>query len=333
MTVDPSLLSPEPDRMGIGLLERNRTLLARATRVLRAAANFEWVAAADDPQRLRAALAEDTRLVACEGGDLDLLLGWTELSRARFAAWSHDAGRLVAAAAKDDRVVSLIGWPSYQSMPRPWEMALATKTILWAQPEPVSIKDILTGAPVVADFLPQRDSDRASVIASIAALSERAGAAERISARIGEVAHELVVNASYDAPVDKAGEQRYAHDRKKPITLAPNEVPHVQFATDGMYVIVQVSDRFGRLTREHVLASIQRGMAASSAAANDVVDSSNGGAGLGLWRVYTSSAVTIVDVLPGHSSTVTAVFDLDIGARDARALPPSLHLFDRSRLG
>ena len=47
----------------------------------------------------------------------------------------------------------------------------------------------------------------------------------------------------------------------------------------------------------------------------------------------TITAVTIVDVLPGHSSTVTAVFDVDVGARDARTLPPSLHLFDRGRLG
>jgi hypothetical protein len=41
----------------------------------------------------------------------------------------------------------------------------------------------------------------------------------------------------------------------------------------------------------------------------------------------------LVDVIPGHSTTVTAVFDLDVAPRDRRTLPPSLHLFDRSYLG
>jgi len=111
------------------------------------------------------------------------------------------------------------------------------------------------------------------------------------------------------------------------------EVPLVQFATDGNLVVVQVVDRYGRLTRDHVLASIRRGHAAVTAPASDVVDPSSGGAGLGLWQVYASSAVTIVDVLPGYQTAVTAVFDIDLHARDARTLPPSLHLFDRGRLG
>jgi hypothetical protein len=218
-------------------------------------------------------------------------------------------------------------------MPRAWELALATRSILWAGPESTSVRDVLSGAPVTADFYPQTPEDRSATIAEIVKLSERAGAPERTSERIGDVAHEILVNASYDAPVDDVGEAHYAHDRRAPITLASDEVPHVQLATDGLLVLVRVSDRFGRLTREQVLASIQRGAIAHRADASDVVDATNGGAGLGLWRVYSAAAVTIVDVLPGHSTTVTAIFDIDLGARDARLLPPSLHLFDRGRLG
>jgi hypothetical protein len=298
---------------------------------MRAAAGLDWVAAAEDLARLRETLDARARMIACDGADAEQLLA--AFPDARLAAWSHEPHRMLALAAGDDRMVSLLGWPPYQSMPRSWELALATRTILWAGPESTGVRDILAGSPVIVDFFPETQADRDATISKIALIAERAGSAGRTSARIGEVAHELVVNASYDAPVDAAGDLRYAHDRRAPITLAPNEVPHVQVATDGLLVVVRVSDRFGRLTREHVLASVQRGLGASRAAAAEVVDASNGGAGLGLWRVYSAAAVTIVDVLPGHSSTVTAVFDIDLGARDARTLPPSLHLFDRGRLG
>lgn len=333
MTIDPSLVvtQSEPEAMSIGLLERNRLLLGRTARVIRSAAALDWVAAAEDAAHLREKLDAHARMIACDADDVEQLS--SVFSDARFAAWSHEPHRSISLAARDDRMVSLIGWPSHQSMPRSWELALATRTILWAGPDATTMHDIFSGAPVTADFFPQTQEDRDATISQIAVLAERAGAAERTSARIGEVVHELVVNASYDAPVDASGEPLYAHDRRAPIALAPNEVPHVQFATDGLLVAARVTDRFGRLTRDHVLASVQRGVAASRAVASDVVDASYGGAGLGLWRVYSAAAVTIVDVLPGHSSTVTAVFDIDLGARDARTLPPSLHLFDRGRLG
>jgi len=40
-----------------------------------------------------------------------------------------------------------------------------------------------------------------------------------------ELAHELLMNAMYDAPVDVQGRPKYAHDRKQSITLDPEEAP------------------------------------------------------------------------------------------------------------
>ena len=334
-TLDPSALRPRPEVMSIGLFGRNRAVLGRAARVVRAAANLEWVAFGDDPAQLRSQLAETTRLLLCDGADLALVLDWMSqgFPRARVVAFSHDPAALIGAAERDDRVVSVLGWPAFQSMPRPWELALATRTILSADSEATTLGDVLTGVPVAAEFRPQTHTERAATVDQIAALAERTGAGERVSTQIAAVAHELIINASYDAPVDAAGEPTYIHDRRAPITARGREVPLVQFATDGNLVVVQVVDRYGRLTRDHVLASIRRGQAAGTAPACEVVDSSSGGAGLGIWQVYASSAVTIVDVLPGYRTAVTAVFDIDLHARDARTLPPSLHLFDRGRLG
>jgi hypothetical protein len=307
-------------------------VLHRATRVVRAAANLAWVAADDEPSALHGKLAPGARLVVCDGADVELVLAWSGVPGARVAAWSHQPHALLALAERDDRLVSLIGWPSFQSMPRAWEIALATRMILSPHSETTELRDVFAGSPVAAELRPRDPRDRERSLAELGALVERTGAADRVVARITDVAHELIMNATYDAPIDGRGEPRYRHDRRAPVTLEDHEVPAVELATDGMLVAVRVTDRFGRLTRDQVLTSIRHGTAASHVGAAEVVDRSRGGAGLGLWRVYGAAAVTIIDVLPGYKTSVTAIFDVDVGARDARNLPPSLHVFDRGRL-
>jgi hypothetical protein len=333
-TIDAAALAVAPVgpvATTIGVLERNRAVLQRATRVVRAAANLAWVAAEDQPAALRAKLAPATRLIACDAADAGAVLAWN-LPTARLAAWSHQPHALLALAERDDRLVSLIGWPSFQSMPRSWELALATRMILSHHSDTTELRDAFAGTPAAAELRPRDHRDRQRVVAEVAALVERTGGSDRLAARISEVSHELIMNATYDAPIDARGEPRYHHDRRAPIAVRDAEVPTVQLATDGMLIAVRVTDRFGRLTRDQVLASLRRGADASHAAAGDVVDRSRGGAGLGLWRVYAGSAVTIVDIVPGYQTSVTAIFDVDLGARESRNLPPSLHVFDRGRL-
>lgn len=334
-TIDLDHLTAKPESIAIGVLERNRAVLRRTARVIQAAANLEWVAAEEDPEQLRGQLAPSTRLLACEATDAELVLEWiaSSFTSAHLAIWGHDPKRLLELADRDERVVSVLGWPRFQSMPRTWELALLTRAVLTPGPEPIAIDHFLVGSPVIAMFRPATPTDRDHVLAEIRRLADRTGATDRASARIAEVAHELLMNATYDAPIDRAGEPRYIHDRRAPVELAELEVPLVTFATDGLLIAIQVADPFGRLTRDDVLGGIRRGARADSEPAEAVIDRTNGGAGLGLWRVYGSSAVTIVDVVPGHSTVVTAIFDVDVGPREARNLPPSLHLFDRGRLG
>lgn len=334
--IDFSELTAEPDLVTIGVLDANRNVLNRVARVIRSAAQLAWVAAEEDPAALAERLSQDTVLLACEDAAVDLALQWCEhrFAQAHLAVWSHDpTATLIERALRNDRLVSLLGWPSFQSMPRSWELALAARQILRPHSEPTAIGDVLAGTPVTVEFRPRSFSDREAVAGHGANFVERCGGSSRTCAKVAEVIHELTMNATYDAPVDRDGEPRYAYDRRAPIELEDGEVPLIQCATDGMLAAVAVTDPFGRLTREHVLTSIQRGYEAGRSTQAQVVDSSRGGAGLGMWRVYSSAAVTIVDVIPGHSTSVTAVFDIDVSPREARTLPPSLHLFDRGRLG
>ncbi len=318
----------------IGILGTNRPVLARMARIVSAAADLVDVAIDSDPGSLHGQLAPDTRLLICEVSDLEVMLEWTHaaLPLAQILCWSHGPmDRAIAAARSHARVLGVLAWPSFLSLPRPWELALAVRRALRAGDHGdwiCQIRQLFASAPVTRKFKPGSSSERELVNGTISELAARAGATGRLISRISEVSHELLMNAMYDAPVNHYGEPRYAHDRRIELKLDAHEVPTVRFATDGIMIAIQVSDPFGRLTRANVLASIARGQeAARIDDPGRIIDASHGGAGLGLWRIYSSSAVTIVDVIAGHATSVTVVFDIDIGPRESRTMPSSLHLF------
>lgn len=332
-------VQPLPEPTGqpeIGILEKNRTVLARATRIVRAASGLAGVATDEDPGGLRLQLSPATRLLLCDGADLELALEWQahRFPHARIITWSTGPVEpLIELAAAAPAVVSVLGWPGFQSMPRPWEIGLAVRQALHVETATLPIAALFAGSPTGVKYKPRSSDDRDATVAELTALAERAGAVSRVASRIGEIAHELLMNAMYDAPVNHYGEARYAHDRRASIVLDEHEVPTARMATDGNLIAVQVADPFGRLTRAHVMDGILRGQRAREASHDDaVIDDSHGGAGLGLWKIYTGAAVTLVDLTPAHTTCVTAVFDIDVGPREARTMPPSLHVFERSSL-
>jgi len=329
---DPAA-SREPSEAGarsrIGILEQNRTVAGRAARVLRSASGLAEVAIADDPASLRTMLADDPSLLACDAADLDLAAEWTtsryrDLSVVTWTSGSMDG--LLELALRYPRIVALVGWPSFASMPRSWELALAARRITHPGMGAPRLSEMVPWGSTVVKFRPRTSHDRDVVVAEVATLAERAGAANRLAQRVGEVAHEMLMNAMYDAPVDAHGDPLYAHDRKQDIQLQDDHAPTFRFAADGVHVALQVVDRFGGLEREHVLRGILRGRAGGSGDAG-VIDTSGGGAGLGLYRIYTRSTIMIVDVDPRHYTSVTAFFDMDVNPREARSLPVSLHLY------
>ena len=90
-----------------------------------------------------------------------------------------------------------------------------------------------------------------------------------------------------------------------------------------MSASVVVSKRVSRWAS----AALARTLAPRGAAAEpaDVLDTSHGGAGLGIMRMYSSCAALFFDVVRGRQTRVTALVDLDLGAREWRGLPCSVH--------
>jgi hypothetical protein len=313
----------------IAVLERNRTVAQRIGRVMRAASGLASLAVEADPATLRSMLSEELQLLACDASDLDLALEW---SRSRYRGlsiitWtSGSMTPLLEAARTAPQLVSMIGWPSFASMPRPWEVALATRRIADLTAASPRLSELFSWGSTVMKYRPRTSRDRDAIVAEMSVVTERVGASQRAGQRVGEVAHEMLMNAMYDAPVDRDGVPRYAHDRKQDVELEEGELPMFRFATDGVHVGLQIVDPFGRLTRAHVLDGILRGQ--SGGEGGEVLDTANGGAGLGLYRIYSQSSVMIVDVLPNRYTSVTTFFDLDVNPREARTMPVSLHLFD-----
>jgi hypothetical protein len=161
-------------------------------------------------------------------------------------------------------------------------------------------------------------SDRDATVARVQELVRCLHVPNRFAEMFGELAHELIMNAVYDAPVDGEGRAKYAADRKADVELAESERPTLRFATDGALVALQIRDPFGRLERAHVIDGLTRGLAGE-------VDRSHGGAGLGLSVCHHASTALMFEVARGRFTSVTALCELDVNMRELRGQAKSLH--------
>ncbi len=149
------------------------------------------------------------------------------------------------------------------------------------------------------------------------------GARQKIAELFNEVTHELLMNAMYDAPVDANGNHKFAANGKADIRLTEAEQPTLKIASDGSRLAIQVTDPFGGLTRDKVFEGIARGLAGGQ------LDTSHGGAGLGLTVIHNGTAMLFFDVIKGKRTEVTGIFELSTSHRDFRLQPKSLHYFAR----
>jgi hypothetical protein len=218
-------------------------------------------------------------------------------------------------------ISNVIGRKDFDSPPRPWELAMVIRRVV----EPG------LAAPGLAGFLDWGYSaielhcgtvaERDAAVTGVQAFVDRLQVPKRITEMLGELAHELLMNAMYDAPVDDDGKPRFADDRRADISLVDRDRPVLRVGTDGARVALQVGDRFGRLERDHVIGGLARGLAGGE------MDTSRGGAGLGMMVCHNSSAAMFFDVVRGRSTEVTATFELDLNLREFRTSAKSLHVF------
>jgi hypothetical protein len=241
----------------------------------------------------------------------------------RAVLWTAEPiDRTLRYAVEEPRLSNIFGRANFESTPRDWELVMAARRLL-RPGEP--------GAPFASYFTwgftgfqeSVRDTaGRDAAVARVQKYIEGLGVPKRVGEMFGELAHELLMNAIYDAPVDAAGNPRFAHDRKAAVKLEEKEAATMRLACDGTRLAIQVTDPFGRLQRKHVFAGLARGLKGGE------MDQSHGGAGLGMTVCHNSTVAMLYDVSRGQRTEVTGLFDLDLNLREFRTQAKSLHYFE-----
>jgi hypothetical protein len=118
------------------------------------------------------------------------------------------------------------------------------------------------------------------------------GVSSRSVSALLEIAEELVMNALYDAPLE-AGFFTQAQQRVDDVELPLELACEISYGIEDGVAFVRVRDPFGGLSRSRLVQVLSR------CNNGDVqLDVSRGGAGLGLWRVFSQASTVSITVIP-----------------------------------
>jgi hypothetical protein len=308
--------------MHVVILERNRLVGRKVARLFLAAGATAEVL--DEPGPLAGA-AGAADVLCADTFDGDLVV---EHVRARpglrGVLWTAEPlRRSLRYLAETDGISHVLGRRDFESAPRAWEVLMTARRFgLPAAAAPPLPAYLDWGAHAV-ELEVGSTSDRDAAVARIQELVGMHAVPRRVAEMFGELGHELIMNALYDAPRNAHGLPRHAGDRKADVVLAPHERATVRAGTDGSRLVLSVRDPFGRLERRHVVDGLARGLAGGEQ------DRSGGGAGLGMMVCHNASSAMFFDVARGRHTEVTALFELDQNLREFRTQARSLHFWSR----
>ena len=292
------------------ILERNKLVARKVARqVLAVGGTVELV---EDPGALDVSRAD---VVCADTFDADLV---AERVRGkpglRGVLWTAEPiKRALRYAIETPGLNNILGRRDFESPPRGWEMLLVARRLAGAAAPPFAAF-VDWGADAI-ELVMRGSRDRDPAVEALQAFATKLQVPKRLAEMIGELAHELIMNAVYDAPGH--------HDRKADVALPEAEQPTVRAASDGSVLVIQVRDPFGRLERRHVFDGLARGLAGGE------MDRSQGGAGLGMTVCHNHSGAMFFDVVAGKQTEVTAVIELDMNLREMRTQAKSLHFWSR----
>jgi len=153
---------------------------------------------------------------------------------------------------------------------------------------------------------------------------QASGDRERIATRFMSMAEEFLTNALYNAPVDSQGQASFAQlPRSQSVTLPSHQPVSLRLGMDENRIGISVTDPFGTLSRERVLAELARCFHMDFAE----VARKAGGAGVGLYTVFLSASHFIINLAPGRSTEMIGLIELQGSHRDFLARGTSFNIF------
>ena len=301
------------------LLQRDTAVARRVMRVWHGV-GLE-VEIVEDPSIVPSRL-EEAAILGVDDFDQALLLSCLErYPTLRGVAWTTEPlTDLLEAYQESPRLLALMGRSGYDSAPRDWELRYVG-THVKTQGIIPSIAQVLGFGVSSTNWRIQTTAELERAVEAAVNLAQNLPVVPWIAENVGELAHELLMNALYAAPGDARGD-RHASDRKASVALASEEFVSMDIATDGRLLAMSVSDPFGRLTRQKVFSGLARALR------DKTVDVSGGGAGLGMAVCHHASNALVFDVRPSIRTQISAFIDLEMGRRDFRNVARSLHFYD-----
>lgn len=146
------------------------------------------------------------------------------------------------------------------------------------------------------------------------------GVGDRTKQHLRDIAEELLTNAFYDAPA-AAGAFSRPVSRAEDVTLPDDCACDLAYGARKEFAFVRVKDVFGSLSRRRVVEVLGR------CARRDMkveVDETMGGAGLGLWRIFSIATFVGVSVVKDrYTEIVVAIAKKNVGA----TRPFAFHMF------
>ncbi|HTR50608.1 MAG TPA: hypothetical protein VMJ10_07870 [Kofleriaceae bacterium] len=301
------------------ILERNKLVGRKVARQLVAVGATATVV--EDPGQATAALAPGADILCGDTFDGDYIAEQVRArgGKLRGVLWTAEPlKRSLRYLVETNAIDHVLARRDFESPPRGWEVAMVARRLA-APGAPPPLAAYLDWGFSAIDFDVRSTADRDAAVSGVQDFVGKLTVPKRVADMAGELVHELVMNAMYDAPVDASGRPKYASDRKADVRLSDNERPAVRLASDGTKLVLQVRDPFGRLERRHVFDGLARGLAGGEQ------DRSHGGAGLGLVVCHHASTGLFFDVARGRFTEVTAVLELDLNLRELRTQAKSLH--------
>ena len=302
------------------ILERNKRVRRQLVRYFMCAGYR--VMAVDEPSLLLANL-DGVGVVAADAFDVDLVNQvLLENPAMHGVLWTAEPlARTLPLVLNTSQLGNICGRKDFESAPKSWEVLMVARRLIEPGAPSAKFADFLSWGYSGFQERVASTEQRDATVSKVARFATRLGASNRVGDMLGELAHELLMNAMFDAPVDERGQPKYALDRTAQLTLLEAERPTIRIASDGSQVIIQVIDPFGRLHRQHVFSGLERGLRRGE------LDASYGGAGLGMAMCHNATTGLFFDVVAGEKTEVIAIFDLDLNVREFRTRAKSLHFF------
>jgi hypothetical protein len=169
------------------------------------------------------------------------------------------------------------------------------------------------------------DSDHKDlVVDEIESFARGVGCHPLVAQAVGTAADELISNGLYDAPTDAQGLHRFAHlPREERVVLDPGELVSVRCACDGRRICLSVNDPFGSLRPSRALDNLVRCFGGGQ----DQIDHKRGGAGVGLYHVFSLMHHLVINVAPGKRTEIIALLEVTRSYREYSTRPRSFDVF------